>query len=88
MKSYVDGCATCQAMKIKPRTKVPLQPNLIPTGVWETITMDFITDLPMSLSYNSWFVVIDHFSKATIISLCNKTITADEMAKLYLENTW
>ena len=47
VKSFVDGCATCQATKIKPRTKVPLQPNLIPTRVWETITMDFITDLPV-----------------------------------------
>ncbi len=50
--------------------------------------MDFITDLPMSLGYDTLFVVIDQFSKATIISLCNKTITADETAKLYLENTW
>ncbi len=88
VKSFVDGCAMCQAMKIKPRTKVPLQPNPIPTSVWETITMDFITNLPMSLGYDALFVVIDCFSKATIISPCNKTITADETAKLYLENTW
>ncbi len=88
VKSFVDGCATCQATKIKPRTKVPLQPNLIPTRVWETITMDFITDLPVSLGYDALFVVVDRFSKATIISPCNKTITADETAKLYLENTW
>jgi len=88
VKSYVDRFATCQAMKIKPRTKVPLQPNPIPTAVWETITMDFITDLPMSLSYDMLFVVVDQFSKATIVSLCNKTITADETAKLYLESVW
>ncbi len=88
VKSYVDRCATCQAMKIKPRTRVPLRPNLIPTAVWETITMDFITDLPMSLSYDALFVVVDQFSKATIVSPCNKTITADETAKLYLESVW
>src|ERR1700687_4103243 len=34
IKSYVDGCATCQATKVKPRTQVPLQPNQIPTDVW------------------------------------------------------
>ncbi len=88
VKSFVDGCATCQATKIKPRTKVPLQPNPIPTAVWETITMDFITDLPVSLGYDALFVVVDRFSKATIISPCNKTITADETAKLYLESVW
>jgi len=88
VKSYMDRCATCQATKIKPRTQVPLRPNPIPTMVWETITMDFITDLPMSLGYDTLFVVIDRFSKATIISPCNKTITADETAKLYLESVW
>ena len=31
VKSYVDGCATCQATKIRPKNKVPLQPNQIPT---------------------------------------------------------
>jgi len=42
----------------------------------------------VSLGYDALFVVVDRFSKATIISPCNKTITADETAKLYLENTW
>ncbi len=88
VKDYVDGCATCQAMKIRPRNQVPLQPNRVPSDVWEIITMDFITDLPTSLGYDSLFVVVDHFSKATIVSPCNKTITAEETSKLYLENVW
>ncbi len=50
--------------------------------------MDFITDLPMSHGYDSLFIVVDCFSKAMIISPCNKTITAKETSKLYLENVW
>jgi len=89
VKDYMDGCATCQAMKIRPRNQVPLQTNQVPTDIWEIITMDFITDLPTSHGYDLLSVVVDHFSKATIISPCNKTITAKETStKLYLENVW
>ena len=88
VKSYVDGCATCQATKIKPRNQVPLVPNQVPTDVWGVITMDFITDLPVSQWFNLLFMVVGHLSKATIITPCNKTITAKETSKLYMENVW
>jgi hypothetical protein len=88
VKSYVDGCSTCQATKIRPRNQVPLVPNQIPTDVWGIITMDFITDLPNSQGYDSLFVVVDRLSKATIISPCTKTITAEETSKLYMDNVW
>jgi hypothetical protein len=88
VKSYVDGCATCQATKIRPKNKVPLQPNQIPTDIWGVITMDFITDLPVSQGFDSLFVVVDRLSKATIIVACNKTITAEETAKLYMNHVW
>ena len=46
--------------------------------------MDFITDLPVSQGFDSLFVVVDCLSKATIIAPCNKTITAEETVKLYM----
>ena len=88
MKRYVDRCATCQATKIQSKNKVPLQPNQIPTDIWGIITMDFITDLPVSQGFNSLFIVVDCLSKATIIAPCNKTITAEETAKLYMNHVW
>jgi transposase InsO family protein len=88
VKSYVDGCSTCQATKIRPRNQVPLVPNQIPMDVWGIITMDFITDLPNSQGYDSLFVVVDRLSKATIISPCTKTITAEKTSKLYMDNVW
>jgi hypothetical protein len=59
VKAYIKGCATYQTTKIKPPVKVPLKPNEIPQGIWETITIDFITDLPVSNGYNSIFTVVD-----------------------------
>ena len=50
--------------------------------------MDFIPDLPVSQGFNSLFIVVDHLSKATIITPCNKTITAKETAKLYMNHVW
>jgi transposase InsO family protein len=88
IQSYVDGCATCQSTKIRPKTRIPLQPNQVPAGIWKTVTMDFVTDLPPSNGYDSMFVVVDRFSKATIVTPCRKDITAEETSKLYLENVW
>jgi hypothetical protein len=86
--NYVDGCAVCQTTKIKPRTRIPMKPNPTPSRIWGSITMDFVTDLPLSNTFDSLFVVVDRFSKATILTPCNKTITAIETADLYMNNVW
>jgi hypothetical protein len=52
------------------------------------ITMDFITDLPTSKEYDSILTVIDCHSKAIILSLCNKTITAEQISQLLVDNVW
>ena len=88
VKAYIKGCAICQTTKIRPPVKVPLKPNEIPQGIWETITMDFITDLPLSKGYNSILTVVDRHSKAIILSPCNKNITAVETSQLLLDNVW
>jgi len=88
VKAYIKGCAICQTTKIRPPVKVPLKPNEIPQGIWETITMDFITDLPISKGFDSILMVVDQHSKAIILSLCNKNITAVETSQLLLDNVW
>ena len=88
VKAYVKECATCQTTKIRPPVKVPLQPNEVPQGIWETITMDFITDLPVSLGYDSILTVVDRHSKAVILSPCHKTITAEQTSQLLIDNVW
>jgi transposase InsO family protein len=88
VRDFVDSCATCQSTKPRPKSQVPLRPNQIPTNVWGIITMDFITDLPTSKGYDSLFVVVDRLSKAVIVTPCNKTITAEGTAQLYLDNVW
>jgi len=88
VKAYIKGCAVCQTTKIRPPVKVPLKPNEIPQGIWDTITMDFITDLLTSKGYDSILTVVDRHSKAIILSPCNKNITAVETSQLLLDNVW
>ena len=55
---------------------------------WVDISADFITDLPLSNSFNSILTVIDRFSKETEFIPCNKTAMALDTTKLYLFHVW
>ena len=88
IKVYIWGCTICQTTKIQPPTKVPIQPNEIPEGIWETITMDFIVDLPVFQGYDSILTVVNCHSKAIILSPCHKTITAEQTSQLLVDNIW
>ena len=88
VKAYIHECAICQTTKIWLLTKVPIQPNKIPKGIWETITMDFIVDLPVSQGYDSILTVVDCHSKAIILSPCHKTITTEQTSQLLVDNVW
>ena len=66
-------------------TAVPLQPNTMP---WVDVSADFITDLPLSNSYDSILTVINRFSKEAEFILCNKTAMALDTVKLYLFHVW
>jgi len=88
VKAYIWGCTTCQTTKIRPPTKVPIKPNEIPEGIWETITMDFIVDLPVLQGYDSILTVVNCHSKAIILSHCHKTITTKQTSQLLVDNIW
>ena len=91
-QQFVQGCATCQQMKVNTHPTVPPL-NPIPTDKealpFSTVTMDFITDLPTSNGYDSLFVVVDHdLTKGIVLMPCTKTIDAAGTAKLYHENVY
>ena len=91
VKQFVDGCSTCQQMK--PNTHPSAAP-LMPIKShahrpFQQITMDFITDLPISNGFDSIFIMVDQgLSKGVILMPCNKMITTEETAKLYIDNVF
>ena len=89
IKKYVSHCDRCACFKgnnMKPTgSAVPLQPSMMP---WVDISVDFITDLPLSNGFNSILTVVDRFSKETEFIPCNKTTMALDTTKLYLFHIW
>ena len=90
VKDYVKGCADCQCNKVNNQTvKALLSPIFAKTDVlpFEAVSMDFIIKLPQLNGYDSILTVTDHdCTKAVILISFNETITAEGVAKLYLEH--
>lgn len=91
--SFVQGCATCQQMKVNTHpTASPLNPISADPQAYpfSTVMMDFIIELPESDGgYDSLMVVVDHnISKGVILIPYQKTIDAITTARLYHENVY
>jgi hypothetical protein len=87
---YIKGCADCQRHKVNTRpTKAPLQPiypkpEAMP---FKTVALDFIVKLPVLQGFGSILTITNQgCTKAAIFILCNKDITAEEMASLYIKH--
>ena len=87
---YIKGCADFQWNKANNQArKAPLSPIFTKPEalLFKTVAMDFIIKLPLSNSYDSVLTVTDHdCTKAVIFIPCHETITAEGVAKLYLEH--
>ena len=84
---YVRGCTTCAATK--PSLQKPagtLRPLPIPEKPWRVISIDFVGPLPRTPDYfNYVLVVVDKFSKMAHFIPTTTNVTAEETAKLLLE---
>ena len=89
---YVKGCADCQQNKVNTHpTCTPLQPIFarLEAMPFETVTIDFITKLPVSQGYDSILTVTDHDClKATIFIPCVEEISGEETATLYAKHVF
>src|ERR1700726_299503 len=65
---YVSGCEMCQ--QVKPdctKHATPLYPHSVPKGPWSVISWDIIGPLPLSHGHNTILVIVDKFTKWTLI---------------------
>ncbi|KAH9090706.1 hypothetical protein LEN26_018860 [Aphanomyces euteiches] len=84
---YVLTCETCQRYKTsnqKPNGK--LMPLPIPDSCWHTVTMDFITGLPVSDGYDSIMTIVCKLSKRPKYIRTHTTVTAEDVAVLFFDN--
>jgi hypothetical protein len=50
--------------------------------------MDFITNLPSSKAFDSIFVVVDRLTKMAHFMPCNKSVSGEETARLFMDNIY
>ena len=87
IKEYVTRYDISQ--RFKGSNKAPadlLHPLEIPSLLWEHISADFITDLPLSHGFDAILMVVDQFSKEVELIPCTKTCSALDIAKLFMHN--
>ena len=84
---FVRHCDSCQRAKARNSdNNARINPLDIPGRRWESISMDFIMDLPVTSAGNDAIVVfVDRLSKMVHLAACTKTITAQQTATLFID---
>ena len=82
--SHYDLCLRTKAQHHLPVGE--LQPLPIPEERWNTVSVDFISELPESGGYDAIMVVVDSVDKQAHFSKTLTTVTAARAANLYLRN--
>ena len=86
---YVKSCDLCLQTKAQHQ---PLIRELAPLPVlefcWDTISVNFIVELPESHGYDAVMNVVDSMSKMSHFIPTHTTITALRVAHLFLTHVW
>jgi hypothetical protein len=89
VNKYVLTCDTCARNKTpRHRRRAQLQPLPIPGGAWQSVSMDYIVELPPSHGYNAIYACVDRLTKMAHFTATNSNVTAEETADLYLRNVF
>jgi len=85
----MEGYDQCQRMKN--RMEMPagkLRPNQVPERLWQHISVDFITKLPVSKGHDLILVVCDRFSKILHFVAMTEITMVEGLARLFRDNMW
>eukprot|EP00253_Pinus_taeda_P001507 PITA_01507 len=86
---HIRECDVCQRNKGEMSHPAGLlQPLPIPEGKWESISMDFITGLPMVQGKDCIFVVVDRLTKYAHFFAISAHYTAAQVAELFFREVF
>src|SRR3954465_7061829 len=90
IRHYVKSCDSCQ--RIKASQQVPaglLQPLPIPSIPWEQVSMDFITQLPVTKAgFDAIAIFVDTFyNMVPFVPTCT-TATAPDTARIFFDHVF
>ncbi|GJW01569.1 ty3-gypsy retrotransposon protein [Tanacetum coccineum] len=86
VEEFIGKCLVCQQTKYS--TQAPgglLQPLPTPSRVWEDISMDFITELPIYKWLSVIFVVVDRFTKYAHFVPLLASFNASKVADFFID---
>ncbi|MBW0542887.1 hypothetical protein O181_082602 [Austropuccinia psidii MF-1] len=87
IKDYVSSFQQFSRNKNVHQKKFGLvKPLPIQNGPWICLSMDFITQLPLSSLFDSILVIVDRFSKMTVFIPTMSSITSLDLAHLFIKN--
>ncbi|MBW0519043.1 hypothetical protein O181_058758 [Austropuccinia psidii MF-1] len=87
IKDDVLSCHQCSRNKNIHHKKFGLlKPLPIPNGPWICLSMDFITKLPLSNSFDSILVIVGRFSKMAVFILTMSSLTSPDLDHLFIKN--
>ena len=84
---YVRSCVRCQKTKHDTRKSAGLLFPIVAEYPWHIVTMDFVSRFtPASQTQNNQcLVIVDKFSKYTILEGCHTNIDAKETARIFIK---
>lgn len=87
---HVRSCEVCQAVKSSnQKPSGELQPLQIPGRRWESVSVDFITGLPVTKKgHNAIVVFVDRLTKMTHFVATNDTVSAQQFAEIFRDAVW
>ncbi|GKA36214.1 retrovirus-related pol polyprotein from transposon 17.6 [Tanacetum coccineum] len=86
VEDYIKNCLVCQQTKYSTQASGGyLQPLPMPTAMWEDVSMDFITGMPLSKGFSVLIVVVDRFSKYAHFAALPTNFNAHKVAEVFVE---
>jgi len=83
-EEYVKTCLICQQNRVFNKKQIGLlRPLPIPKGLWESVSMDFMVNLPPSRGFDAIMVAVDRFSKMAHFTPTKENATAQETGGLF-----
>ena len=89
VRDYCKSCTACGRAKVPRHLPYGTLKQLpIPERPWNSISMDLIEQLPNSDGYSAILVVVDRLSKQAIFIPTHDTLTAPELADLFVTHVF
>jgi hypothetical protein len=86
---YVKHCDLCNWTKVQcRRPNGELHPSETPEAPWDTISVDFIVELPESHAYDAIMCVVNSLTKCAHFIPMHTTLNAEGTALLFLKELW